>query len=80
VRFPYVHDLALLLDLVEKAGQNVSEAIKHAARLSDYAVETRYPDISEPVTQAEYEKAVTIAEQVVRWAEDIVGRDEPEYQ
>ncbi len=51
VRFPYVHDLAQLLTLVEQAGQNVSDATRQAAGLSDYAVETRYPGLSEPVTR-----------------------------
>jgi len=69
VRFPYVHDLAQLLDLVEQKGKNVSESIRRVASLSDYAVESRYPGLSEPVTREEYEEAVSIAEEVVRWAE-----------
>jgi HEPN domain-containing protein len=74
VRFPYVHDLGQLLTLVEQAGQEVSDAIKQAASLSDYAVETRYPGLSEPVTWPEYEEAVAIAEKVVRWAQDVIGQ------
>ena len=69
VRFPYVHDLAQLLALVERGGQNVSESIRRAASLSDYAVESRYPGFSEPVTYEEYEEAISIAKEVVRWAE-----------
>lgn len=72
VRFPYVHDLAQLLALVEQAGQNTSESIRRAASLSDYAVETRYPGLSEPVTGQEYDEAVAIAEEVVRWAQEII--------
>ena len=73
-KFPYVHDLASLLDLVEKAGQNVPETIKQAAKLSDYAVATRYPGLSEPVSQQEYEEAVSIATEVIRWAEELIGK------
>jgi HEPN domain-containing protein len=73
VRFPFVHDLAQLLTLVEGAGQDVSESIRGAAGLSDYAVETRYPGLSEPVTWQEYEEAVAIAEEVVRWAQGVIG-------
>ena len=72
-RFPYVHDLAQLLALVQEAGQNVPEPIKLAAGLSDYAVEARYPGPAEPVTWQEYEDSVTVAEQVVRWAQEIIG-------
>lgn len=72
-RFPYVHDLAQLLALVQEAGQNVPEPIKLAAGLSDYAVEARYPSPAEPVTWQEYEDSVTVAEQVVRWAQEIIG-------
>ena len=50
VRFPYIHDLARLLSLVEQASQDVPESIGRAAGLSDYAVGTRYPGLAEPVT------------------------------
>ena len=50
VSFPYIHDLAQLLTLVEEAGQKVPPAIRKAARLTRYAVVTRYPGLLEPVT------------------------------
>ncbi|MDY7079442.1 MAG: HEPN domain-containing protein [Chloroflexota bacterium] len=74
VRFPYVHDLAQLLALVEQTGQSVPESIRRAASLSDYAVETRYPGLAEPVIGQEYDEAVAIAEEVVRWAQGIIER------
>jgi HEPN domain-containing protein len=72
-RFPYIHDLVQLLGLIEQTGQPVPESIKRAAILSEYAVETRYPGLSEPVTRQEYEEAVAIAAEVVHWAEEIIG-------
>jgi len=69
VRFPYIDDLAQLLALVERKGETVSESVRRAASLSDYAVENRHPGLSEPVTRGEYEEALSIAEEVVRWAE-----------
>ena len=42
VRFPYTHDLAALVSLIEAAGQIVPDRVREAARLSDYAVEARY--------------------------------------
>lgn len=74
VRFPYVHDLAQLLALVEGTGQSVSESIKQAARLTEYAVETRYPGLSEPVMRQEYEEAIVIAERTVHWAQEMIER------
>jgi HEPN domain-containing protein len=74
VRFPYIHDLAQLLALVEGTGQSVSESIKQAARLTEYAVATRYPELSEPVMQREYEEAIVIAEETVHWAQEVIER------
>ena len=53
VRFPYVHDLTELLTLVEQAEREVPQSIRQAARLTRYAVGTRYPGVSEPVTHKE---------------------------
>ncbi|MBT9145768.1 MAG: hypothetical protein DDT42_01645 [candidate division WS2 bacterium] len=72
IRFPYAHDLSELLNLVEQAGQALPEHIRQAARLSDYAVEARYPGFAEPVSREEYKEAVSIAEGVVNWAQEIV--------
>jgi len=74
VYFPYVHDLAELLGLIEQAGQEVPSTVRQAARLTRYAVVTRYPGLLEPVTPEEYEEAVAIAEEAVRWAQDVIGR------
>ena len=70
VEFPYVHDLSRLLSLVEEGGETIPTVIRAAGTLTPYAVITRYPGIVRPVTQKEYEKAVEIAEKVIRWAED----------
>jgi HEPN domain-containing protein len=74
--FPYTHDLARLPGLIEKS-EEVPERIREAARLTDYAVETRYPGVSEPVEQEEYEEAIKLAENVVSWVESKLA-DEPE--
>lgn len=72
VRFPYIHDLGQLLALVEQAGHPVPEQVREAVSLSDYAVEARYPGLSEPVTRQEYEEAVAIAAEVVHWARNAI--------
>jgi hypothetical protein len=60
------------LALVEQAGRTVPEQVKEAARLSDYAVEARYPGLAEPVTREEYEEAVTIATEVIHWVSNVI--------
>lgn len=69
IDFPYIHDLARLLMTLEARGQPIPEAIRGAARLTQYALHTRYPGFVEPVTETEYQEAIGIAETVVRWAE-----------
>lgn len=75
VDFPYIHDIAKLLTLVEYAGQEVPEAIRDADALTPFAVITRYPDMAPPIKQEECHELVSIAEGVVRWAEDIILRE-----
>ena len=72
--FPYIHDLAELLTLVERSGDPAPEPVRQAARLTRFAIATRYPGPQEPVTREEYENAVTIAATVVRWAEELIGK------
>lgn len=69
IEFPYVHDLARLLSLLEQAGENIPEAVRKAEELTAYAVITRYPGITRPVTLQDYENVIEVAEVVVRWAE-----------
>ena len=70
VDFPYTHDIAQLLTLLENAGQPLPEPIRGAERLTRFAVFARYPGVGPPVRREEYEEALTIAEAVVHWAEE----------
>ena len=69
IAFPYVHDLARLVSLLEEAGEAIPEVLLKAEELTLYAVTTRYSGVVRPVTEQEYRDAVEIAEAVVRWAE-----------
>jgi HEPN domain-containing protein len=73
VDFPYVHDLAELLTLVEKAGQEVPASIRQAEPLSKFAVFTRYPGIGPSIKEKEYRETVEIAARVINWAENIIS-------
>lgn len=71
--FPPIHDLAGLLTILGQNGEAIPPAIADAARLTRFAVTTRYPGVTEPVTAEEHHRAVAIAEAVVMWAEVRVG-------
>jgi HEPN domain-containing protein len=67
---PRIHELARLITLLEYQGESVLENVREAARPSGYAVEARYPGLSEPVSFEEYREALTLAEEAVRWTEE----------
>jgi HEPN domain-containing protein len=69
VVFPFVHDLAELVTVLQLNGEEVPQSIAEAARLTRFAVETRYPSLSEAVTREDYNRAVAIAAEVIRWVE-----------
>jgi HEPN domain-containing protein len=65
ILFKYVHDLEELVTTLEKHGVAVPERVKETAILTPYALETRYPGGFEPVGEAEYRRALALAEQVI---------------
>jgi HEPN domain-containing protein len=73
VAFPPIHDLARLVTIFGDSGEAIPPAVADAARLTRFAVITRYPGVTEPVTAEEHHRAVEIAEAVVRWAEGRIG-------
>ncbi|MFH0981234.1 MAG: HEPN domain-containing protein [Planctomycetota bacterium] len=72
--FRFTHNLGELATGLEKSGIPLSPAVKEAAILTRFAVQTRYPGLSAPATQEEHERAVRIAEGVVDWARRIIGQ------
>jgi len=70
VEFPYVHDIAELLTLLEKAGHRIPESIRRVETLTRFAVFTRYPGIAAPIIHEEYEEALKLAEEVILWAQE----------
>ncbi len=68
VRFPFSHNLDLLLQGLEDLGLEIIESVEAASSLTRYAVETRYPAFFDPVTLEEYQVALDRAEAVLTWA------------
>jgi HEPN domain-containing protein len=69
---PRVHDIRRLLDLLP-SDQPSPELVAASAKLTDYAVLTRYPGLEEPVSEEEYREALRLAKAVVAWAEGIIS-------
>jgi HEPN domain-containing protein len=73
-RFPLIHDLEDLLQRLEGNGVKVPKYLWEADELSLFAVQTRYPGMSDPVMPREYRRAVRIATAVLGWAERQVAK------
>jgi len=67
--FKYTHDLEELLTGLKQKGLVVPQKIDDSIILTSFAWESRYPGLSEPVTEKEYNKAIEHSEAVVTWAE-----------
>lgn len=66
--FPYVHDLSELVNSLQKQGILVPFYVEDAVTLTPFAVEGRYPGVSEDVTPLERADAVRKARMVLDWA------------
>jgi HEPN domain-containing protein len=73
ISFPFIHDIAALLTLLEQEGGVVPDEMKKASMLTIYASQTRYPGFEPPLSEEEYRQAVRVAGSVVRWADRIIS-------
>jgi HEPN domain-containing protein len=71
--FRYTHDLEELVTGLEGNGLAVPPEVDDAIVLTSFAWESRYPGVSEPVSEKEYRDAIRHAEAVVAWAEREIG-------
>ncbi len=67
--FPHTHDLNRLLSLLERSGLKIPKYVRLVHQLTRFAVETRYPGLSGPVSARAHRRFVRIAANVLRWAE-----------
>ena len=77
VEFPYTHDIAVLLTLLEGSGIHVPVGVREAERLTRFATLTRYPGVARPVAYDEYREALVVAEEVVQWVETAIESGKP---
>lgn len=77
IPFPKTHVIGELLSLIRHAGIEVPADLDGAARLTGYAVDTRYPGPAEEVSEADYREALALAERVVAWARSMLPKNGP---
>jgi HEPN domain-containing protein len=70
--FPFIHDLAQLLNGLRKQGLTIPSEVQEAQKLSVYATVARYPGLTPLATHADYDEAIKIAQDVVSWASSLV--------
>lgn len=73
VDFPRSHDLEELRILLRQAGADWPELLDKVKELTPLAVQTRYPGFEDPLTAAEVDEAIRLAEEVVAWVKSELG-------
>jgi HEPN domain-containing protein len=69
IPFPRTHVLERLLDLLIASGIQVPSKVDDSFFLTQYAVQTRYPGVWEPITDQEAGLALATASNVLTWVE-----------
>ena len=68
--FPFI--LAQLLNGLHLQGLTIPAEVQQAQKLTVFATLARYPGLVAPASEANYNKAIKIAKDVVAWAESLV--------
>lgn len=72
-RFPYVHDIQVLLGVLAAEGIPIPDRVMESVKLTPFAVGARYPSVSKEVTEQQYLDALDVASDVVAWADAQIG-------
>jgi HEPN domain-containing protein len=72
IRVPNTHDVSELFTTLQGNACEVPDHFDKADRLTAYAVRGRYPGFDEPVVERDWEEAVSIARQVLEWAQMLI--------
>jgi HEPN domain-containing protein len=68
------HDLGELIVLIQQHAVMWPFAPDEVEALSLFAVETRYPDDTDPLSENEVSEAISLAEKVIEWAKKQIGQ------
>jgi HEPN domain-containing protein len=73
IEYPLTHNLRIILNLLPPDLPPPADPVD-IGELTEYAVSSRYPGMDEPVTEEQYQEAVSLARTVVSWAEEILRK------
>ena len=69
IEYPFTHSIGQLINLIEKQGLVVPDKILETSYLTEYAVETRYPDAYRSLNERDYLEGLELAQKAVAWVE-----------
>ena len=72
--FPKTHNIKHLLKLLNEGEIEVPKVIEQAQVLTEYIVDTRYPDDFAPVDSKAYKQALKLAAKVLQWAKILIEK------
>jgi hypothetical protein len=73
----FTHNIGLLIDQLDQARIPRPSNLTEVAKLTDYAVHTRYPYAGPQVDEAMYLEALVLATRAVDWAASIISPPNP---
>lgn len=76
IRFPPVHDLEQLLEILRQAKMSLPEWSDELLEVTPYAVQTRYPGDWEEISLAERDKAIELAGMTLSWVRSKLQSEE----
>jgi HEPN domain-containing protein len=71
----FTHNITILLDELKKLTE-IPENVDKARKLTDYAVQTRYPGSYDDITKEVYNEAVEITKTCLDWVESKIAESE----
>ena len=74
VEFPKTHDLEQLVELAADAGLAWPAELDKVLEFTPFATQGRYPGFDDPITRADVDEAIAMAEKVVVWAKGEIAK------
>jgi len=74
VEFTRTHIIGVLIVLCKESGYKIEENLQEAVTLSRFAIASRYPGETDPITRQEAKIAADLANQVLNWVESQIEK------
>ena len=74
VEFTRTHIIGVLIVLCKESGYKIEENLEEAVTLSRFAIASRYPGETDPITRQEAKIAADLANQVLNWVESQIEK------